>query len=729
MTERLRDLRGDRGAMLVIALIIITTVALVTGALLTKGWTNFRATVSLRGVAGTSYAADTAAKVAINNLRLGAKTPGWQVPSFEGLWDNWVYTNNADGAGCFGATDGPDADTDRDDPSNDLELKNVYPAAGDQAGPSSARVECTPVPGTGIFGGGSGVGIEDPDPTDAFARALTTVGTSDTLGISGVAGHGITVNPLGTGGEAPMPMRGGVASQSFIKVDSGALVTDGYVKANGACSGAGDIIAGVDENNVEQQFCNAPGSVPAPAVPASPLTAVPTDFRDPADYAGTCQFPPGFYNNAESLSDAVNGCTTARFLSGDYYFDFIDEEHGGDNIWEIDTTVIGGDLATPTVSTIPGRCASPINRSPGDGVQFVFGNNSRIEVTDDAHVELCGPTNGGEAPMTIYQQRSNSTLPASPPLTDVPASTVTEKAGNDPGGLKWTTSVRTPVAAEPQAAISAPDASNLAYTVAAVNDDIGLDLQSFAGLSSIPAGADIDSAQLRIKYAKVSAQDLTVTVKDETPENVVVGDPDGSGWGSADIAEQLRTALQDGAFTATTPTIQVRLLNGAVADTLIIDAIQLSVTFTPPRLRATTDVMFINAPAGNFAGEFVVQGATYAPTGFVRLVPGSDDDALVAFRWGLVAMGVDFKAQPSQVFGYPLVSIPDAGTGLGSRTVVVDLQVYVCVEQATCASGGRHVLTARVMITDPPYDTSGTYEGIPEPGQRQIKVLSWAEQN
>ena len=129
MTKRLRALRDhDSGAMLIVALIIITSVAVVTGALLTHGGTNFRATTALEGVAGTSYTADSAAKVAINNLRLGAGAPGWDMPSFPGLWDDWVYTNGADGAGCFGV------DEVTSTPENILELNNVYPKAGDQAG-------------------------------------------------------------------------------------------------------------------------------------------------------------------------------------------------------------------------------------------------------------------------------------------------------------------------------------------------------------------------------------------------------------------------------------------------------------------------------------------------------------------------------------------------------------------------------------------------------------------
>mgnify|MGYP006139369063 CR=1 FL=1 len=40
--------------------------------------------------------------------------------------------------------------TANDDPRNNLELNNVYPAAGNQTSASSAGVECSPVPGTGI---------------------------------------------------------------------------------------------------------------------------------------------------------------------------------------------------------------------------------------------------------------------------------------------------------------------------------------------------------------------------------------------------------------------------------------------------------------------------------------------------------------------------------------------------------------------------------------------------
>ncbi len=693
MTRRLRQWRDDSGVMLVVALLVITTVALVTGVMLSHGWTNFRATVGLRGVAGTSYAADAAGKLAINNLRLGADAPGWVAPTFPGIWDDWVYTNNADGTGCFGVTAAQAV-------QNSLILNNVYPAAGNQTSASSARVECSPVPGTGIFGGGAGVGINDPDPTDAFARALTTIGTG-TL-------NGMTLKPLGTGNNAPMPMRGGVASKTFIDVDNGALVTDGYVWANGNC--VGQIVG-------SEKICNSPGKVPTPTTPTSPLSSVPT-YRDPS--AQGCSFQPGFYNNAAALSTAVNACSPAYFASGDYYFDFRDEQHSGTNVWNITTKVIGGQ---PSGSTnIPGACLNPINNSSVTGVRFVFGANSRIELGASAQVELCGPSNSGNAPMTLYQQQAGTTNSA------VTLSNQTGTAAQVTGGKVDNFTIVG--GGNMTNAVNAAGGSSLAWLSTKKDQTAALNVNAFTGLyggTGVPAGADITSATVRVKYTKSSATvPLQVAAANDTatatPVNVSA--PDGTGWGTADVTSQMVTLLGTGTYNATKPTLQVRLPGSAKDDTLTIDAITLSVTYVPASLRAATDVTFIQATP-NFGGKLVVQGATYAPNGYIDMNPGNSSTGLVAFRWGIVALGVSFKAQPQQLFGYPLVSIPDPGTGFGSRVTMVDLKVYVCVQAGTCASGGKHALTARVMITDPPYGASGA----PVPGRRQIKVLSWAEQN
>ncbi len=82
--------------------------------------------------------------------------------------------------------------------------------------------------------------------------------------------------------------------------------------------------------------------------------------------------------------------------------------------------MIGGENVA---SAIPGACKSPILHDPIPGVQFVFGGTSRITVSDTAHVELCGPSNGGEPPTTLYQQQSGSVAPTGT-VGPTPAQTV-----------------------------------------------------------------------------------------------------------------------------------------------------------------------------------------------------------------------------------------------------------------------------------------------------------------
>jgi len=702
MIGRLHAVRDDdSGAMLIVALIVITSVSVVTGAVLTHGGTNYRATSTLQGVVGTSYTADTAAKVGINNLRLGANAPGWVAPTFPGSWSDWVYTDNADGTGCFGA--------DGTAPKNNLELRNVYPKTGDQSAAGSARVECSTVSGTGIFGAGAGVGVNDPDPTDSFAQALTTVGTTGPL-------QGMLLKPLGTGNTAAMPVRGGISSKSYITVSSGALVTDGFVKAQGACTGV--IVSN------PAQACNQPGSVPMPPTPPSPLAQVPT-YRDPGAYASpNCVFQPGFYNNAKALSDAVNSCATARFASGQYYFDFRDEERGtGDNAFNIATRLIGGEYAS---NVIPGACKSPILNDPIPGVQFVFGGTSRITLSDTAHVELCGPSNGGEPPIALYQQQSGST--ASSGVVGPSAAQTVDQVPSG-GGSKIDPFTTVPTTATLQGALAEEGGARLAWKSSKANQEAAINLSNFSGLSGLPAGADITSAQLGIKYTKsANAPSLTLGVTGTPTPAVTVPAADSTGWASVDLKDQLRTLITAGAFTSTRPQLVLRLPATPKDETLSIDSVSLTVTYIPPSLRPAQDVKLVYAPGGNFHGEFVVQGATFAPTGYIDLDPGSFTTALVAFRWGLVASGVNLKAQPSQQFGYPLVSMPVAGKGLGNKVTVMDLKVFVCPEQASCSTGGTHALTVRVMVTDPVYTAWGSGPARPEPGRRQVQVLSWSEQ-
>jgi hypothetical protein len=209
----------------------------------------------------------------------------------------------------------------------------------------------------------------------------------------------------------------------------------------------------------------------------------------------------------------------------------------------------------------------------------------------------------------------------------------------------------------------------------------------------------------------------------------------------------VKAALQAALLTRTTPlTPTVQLAIPAVTSgqiktpangcSLSVDQVTLTVTYTttstpPPPPPVTTTVLltpwsstenFIDSAGGNpgHPARFVVQGATYAPNGVVHIEDGQED--IIAFRWGLVAWGVNFKTYPQILFGMPLVSIPAPGPGLGSNVTAVDLTVFVCVDG--CPSGETKALQVRVLITDPPYPPTGH----PTVGNRRIQVLSWARQ-
>jgi hypothetical protein len=699
--------------MLIFALILITTIALVTGALLTLSGTKFIATVQLRKVAGTAYAADAAAKVAINDVVYGGSST---VPSSQATYPNganglpsgWVFDNNTDGTGCFGKS------TASGNPALDrITLPSVYTDA--QSGTSlTATVVCSPVAGTGLFGSNNGAVLGQPNSTDPFARALTTVGTgSCTLQGTGTGcNDGITLKGLGSGAE--IPVRGSIQAKTSLNVSAGTLRTNGTIYC---ASLSGSIITAAGSS------CT--GSFVATSAPTAPLASVPA-WKDPSTQG--CSFVPGFYNNATALSAAVNACSTATFASGKYYFDFADN-----NPWEIATTVIGGQLVSGATQ-IPGRCVSPIDSTGSAGVQFVFGGNSYLEIDDSARVELCGPTNGGAAPMTIYQQQTGST-----PAEQTAASGATASAVATVTGGKFDAFVPTAPAPAPVPAPGLPDVvktSGDSLTAAWKSTKDGntgeLDLQNFPGLDGIPVGGTITSAKVTVTWSGA----LTASSGGKFTANVAPasGAPLGAATNVAasgtatDITTQMQAqfAASTG-FSGTNPKIQLALTNSKKNDAITIDAVKLEVKYVEPALRApTAPVTFITDHGGNFAGKFVVQGATYAPKGYITLTPGSDPNALVALRWGVYAWGVNFKSQPSQTWGYPLISIPDVGLGLGSDVTAVDFQVFICTGTSACSTTGAPALSSRVMFTDKRDAATGLV--APVAGQRKVEVLSWAEQ-
>ncbi len=235
MIQRLRHRvrpADDRGALLIIAIIIITVVALVTGAVLTQGEGSLRATVALRDVARASYAADGAAQVAINDLRTGYNVGG-------GEPNPWYYTN-AVGTGCFGF-DGAAGSTT---PKDTLVLDNLIPKqGGDTQSAMSAAVKCTPEDATGDQG--SAVPINNANKP---GNAILTLGTSG-------AENGFTFKTNGSG--AAFRVRGGVWSNSNIFRDNnGNLESTESIRANTGCTPR--VSNGRPDRQLQREHCTRP---------------------------------------------------------------------------------------------------------------------------------------------------------------------------------------------------------------------------------------------------------------------------------------------------------------------------------------------------------------------------------------------------------------------------------------------------------------------------------------
>ena len=237
--------------------------------MLTRGDGSLRATVALRQVAGTTYAADGAAQVAINDLRTGYNT-GDAEPA------GWAF-NNATGTGCFGYNgDGSTVDG--------LQLSNLYPASKSSGqGPTSAYVTCTPEDATGAQG--SAVPITNANKP---GNAILTLGSGGE--------DGFTFKTNGSGGA--FRVRGGVWSNSnIVRNNNGTLESTESIRAHSGCSPASAMSAPVVD-------CGA-GTAADPNYPSDldiAGTGIPALQTPPASCAGTVELQPGYYDDVTKLN-------------------------------------------------------------------------------------------------------------------------------------------------------------------------------------------------------------------------------------------------------------------------------------------------------------------------------------------------------------------------------------------------------------------------------------------
>lgn len=728
--RRVRRLRstGDRGALLIIAIIIVTAVALVTGAVLTHGEGSLRATLALRDVARASYAADGAAQVAINDLRTGYNV-GSGEPS------PWYYTNEI-GEGCFGYDGAGGATT----PKNTLVLDNLIPKqSGETQSAMSAVVECTPENATGAQG--SAVPISNANKP---GNAILTLGTSG-------AENGFTFKTNGSG--AAFRVRGGVWSNSNIFRDNnGNLESTESIRAVTGCTPSSAMVAPIVN-------CSA-GSAPDPNYPSElerTSAGIPALQIPPASCpnGGTVTLTPGYYDDAtklNALTDTNQDCFI-HLQPGTYYFDFhhnssdvlfdSDIAASGSNVWTIGgrKTVVAGTLTSDT--TVPGRCVNPIDDVNANGVQLIFGGDSRMVINANGQasaVEICGSYHADRPPIAVYGQKTGD----SPSTTTLSGVTALEASGN----LTTSANTGTFAPAAPISSTVVQDTGNGQVTW--TRDDTGqnnvqtgtITMTGFAPTSPIAAGTVLTGARVVVRHqegtdAAGNASEVTfqptgssTTLTSTLPVRTTLNN-DTQDLSTATDWGLVQKHVHDNGFTGGTIAFKAKLPKAATGTTLqaILDSIELELAYYVPQLRGQTTTAIPGNTVATVGGAPVIQalgnsttlyiqGTSYVPLAKIDLSLNNIDESV--FRFGVIARSLIVFETGS--FSYPgaVIELPDNSPGFGFERTIVQLKVYLCpgVTSGCTTSNGELTLTTRVELFD--------QGGVAGPPNRQVSVLSWS---
>lgn len=707
LRRRFRRARNDRGALLVIAIIIVTIVAVVTGLVLTRGEGSLRATIALRDAARTSYAADAGAKVAINALRTGANAGAGTSPS---------YFVDADGTGCFGFDGTLENPTN---PRDTLVLDNLMPkASGETQQAMSARVECRPDDDTGV--NGSAVPINNSNkPGYAIVTLDGPLNTEDTLKV-----------------------HGGVYSNSAI--NGSVSLSAGDVRAVGSCTQTTVTAPGTKQ-------CNT-GTPLADPNYGDDLGAIVPPLRKPPTtcVSNVAIFEPGYYDNAATLTTASNLCALAWFKPGTYYFDFHNDSCAnvcpsslfgtGGNTWRLNGRKLiggtwrgaGGNTNTPPPSGIDMNeeedgvrvptCVSPITDVNAEGVQFVFGGSSRLYIDQNTEMELCGTYHANKPPIVMYGLKNGST----PTAANANGLDVT---GVGPVGNFVQATVPNLKNVDGVQATNA----NLAFWArnssgANSNQPSSMTVSGFAPGTALPKGSVLTGATLRVTHRSTGAANAMTLTPNLGTGAITYTLPPRATLGTETINLTARTgwaafqqAVHDEGFNGASFKFDASLGKNQISQ---LDAVTLDLTYYVPVLRGQsgtcvatgTSCPLVSMKNGNNKILLYLQGTTYAPLGYFDILLGNFSAEVAKF--GVVARQLDFaitNGNPSHTG--PIFEIPDNSPGFGFDTTLVNLDVYVC-PGTSCTSGGELALNAKVKV----FDDGDPYAA----GDREISVLSWS---
>jgi hypothetical protein len=555
---------------------------------------------------------------------------------------------------------------------------------------TAVTVTCTPRPGSGT---------QDPNPVDQPGQAV--------LSTSATATEGVVL-----GATARVRTQGSVLANKLLSVPTGATLTttvDDAVRA-GTCQTTGTV---------------TPNACTVATVPADPAYASPTTYPQVVPTVPACTTPvvalsPGTYLSQPALQALFScaGSPVVWFRPGTYYFDFRDTAATHELLVPTGKVLVGGTLTwTPGVGSVPLPPAASACDVTAQGVDLVFGGDSRINVATGANVQLCAQETGTTRQHVVLRGLSAQ----SPVLAAAGATAGTASTGTTSGtGTNWTNPAEGAVAQNTNT-----NATVARVSVARNTASRALRIGRFtAGL--VPAEASNLSVTVDVTYA-VSAGPGQVAVRLTDGTTTLASQqlracPTGA-TGCAD------TTLRTDSVTFTDPLLTPAIVNSLYVDVLAtspnvffpnsgtttvrVDGITVDADFSAP-LRPTCQLA---TPAGACAAAGAVPttpvlrtaagAATVALHGTVYAAKAWVDLATTGLTYplidrGLIARHTTLAMTSAAAYTGPVISIP----------VIPKAPRQVLM---TAADGsGRQLARADVTFADAGGTTNGAVPTVKE---------------
>jgi hypothetical protein len=483
-------------------------------------------------------------------------------------------------------------------------------------------------------------------PSSAPGQAILTLGGGDSLRQASNA-------ELLVGGH--VHVHGNVTADSN---NARLVVTRGDLRASGSCPTAkvsatdGVVVCGPSAGP------KADPLYPLLAADGSPLTVPPPRRTVPPCTTDVVVFQPGWYDDATALTNCT-GNRVLHFLPGVYYFDF---QASTSKEWLVSNsglTIIGGTAATATPNRDAGCLRQPAATVGTPGVQFVFGGESRLNVTS-GHVELCPTVTTNRQQISIYGVRADL---GPGPQSPAPTST-TGTSQISPTTAAVFTNPDRGARVDGQWALAQPLAGNVSAM---------LRVSAFTPAVTIPAGSTVQHARLRITHRETDLDGVAAKVtsaggdisfhsgscKDMCLSTTTSTDViDLTSWVAADLRRVEDLAVE---YTATANKDPKKGINADRKAEL--DGISFEFAWTPPILRATSGcaatgdtcpVVRINGAQSSLG----TAGTIYIPRG--HLYVNMSNATKPVFTRGITARSAELSITPSATAGgpFPLVSTP-----------------------------------------------------------------------